>query len=132
MVQLNFRGSKPIRLQIEEGIIRLIETGAVLRDEKMPAIRELAATMTLNPRMIEQSYQHLQQLGYLYEDGGDYYVAVSVNEQYRAKLLREFDQLVEELERESVSRDELCSRLLEDRKEVETNDDRRESCHYIF
>ena len=42
MVQLNYRDSKPIYEQIKEGLRRLVITGAVLKDEKLPSVRELA------------------------------------------------------------------------------------------
>ena len=42
MLNLNFRDTKPIYIQIKDGIKKLIITGAICADEKVPSVRELA------------------------------------------------------------------------------------------
>ena len=46
MIQLNFRDSKPIYEQLTDGIRRLVVAGALPAEEKLPSVRELAATLT--------------------------------------------------------------------------------------
>ena len=50
MIQLNYRDSKPIYEQIKDGLKRLVITGAIATDEKLPSVRELASQLAINPR----------------------------------------------------------------------------------
>ena len=42
MISLNYRDSRPIYEQIRDGLRKLIVTGALGADEKLPSVRELA------------------------------------------------------------------------------------------
>ena len=46
MIQLNYRDAKPIYEQIKDGLRRLVVTGAVKKDEKLPSVRELATSLS--------------------------------------------------------------------------------------
>ena len=52
MIQLNYRDSKPIYEQIKDGLRRLVVTGAVTKDEKLPSVRELATSLSINPKFL--------------------------------------------------------------------------------
>jgi len=43
MISLNYRDSRPIYEQIRDGLRKLIVTGALSADEKLPSVRALAA-----------------------------------------------------------------------------------------
>ena len=47
MIQLNYRDSRPIYEQIRDGLKRLIITGAVGTDERLPSVRELASQLAI-------------------------------------------------------------------------------------
>ena len=66
MIQLNYRDSKPIYEQIQDGLKRLIITGAIAPDEKMPSVRELASQLAINPNTIAKAIRELEQEGYIY------------------------------------------------------------------
>lgn len=61
MIQLNYRDSKPIYEQIKDGLKRLIITGAIAPDEKMPSVRELASQLAINPNTIAKAIRELEQ-----------------------------------------------------------------------
>mgnify|MGYP002574218409 CR=1 FL=1 len=65
MIQLNYRDSKPIYEQIKDGLKRLIITGAIAPDEKMPSVRELASQLAINPNTIAKAIRELEQEGYI-------------------------------------------------------------------
>ena len=48
MVQLDYRDSRPIYEQIKQGLRRLVVSQAILPDEKLPSVRELAARLAIN------------------------------------------------------------------------------------
>ena len=49
MLTLNYRDSRPIYEQIKDGLRRMIVTGAMAQDEKLPSVRALATQMSINP-----------------------------------------------------------------------------------
>ena len=55
MISVNFRDPRPIYEQVKEGFRQLILTGALAADEKMPSVRELAATLAINPNTIQRA-----------------------------------------------------------------------------
>lgn len=44
MISLNYRDSRPIYEQIRDGLRKLIVTGALSADEKLPSVRAAAAS----------------------------------------------------------------------------------------
>ena len=42
MLTFNYRDSRPIYEQIKDGLRRMIVTGAMVQDEKLPSVRALA------------------------------------------------------------------------------------------
>ena len=52
MISLNYRDSRPIYEQIKDGLRKLIVTGAMKPDEKLPSVRALAQQLSINPNTI--------------------------------------------------------------------------------
>ena len=70
MIQLNYRDAKPIYEQIKDGLKRLIITGAIAPDEKMPSVRELASQLAINPNTIQRAMAQLEAEGFVYSVAG--------------------------------------------------------------
>ena len=66
MISLNYRDSRPIYEQIRDGIKKLIATGAIGPDEKLPSVRVLATQLSINPNPIQRAYAELESEGYTY------------------------------------------------------------------
>ena len=66
MISLNYRDSRPIYEQIRDGLRKLIVTGALGADEKLPSVRALAAQLAINPNTIQRAYNELEGEGYIY------------------------------------------------------------------
>ena len=49
MLTLNYRDSRPIYGQIKDGLRRMIVTGALGPDEKLPSVRSMAVDLAINP-----------------------------------------------------------------------------------
>lgn len=116
MIQLNYRDSKPIYEQIKDGLRRLVVTGAVKKDEKLPSVRELATTLSINPNTIQKAYKELELEGYIYTiPGKGSYAAESadVAAGRNEKLLKKFDEIVKELLYLSENKETLIQRIEE-------------------
>ena len=70
MISLNYRDSRPIYEQIRDGLRKLIVTGALAPDEKLPSVRALAAQLAINPNTIQRAYTELEQEGCVYSIPG--------------------------------------------------------------
>ena len=116
MIQLNYRDSKPIYEQIKEGLRRLVITGAIAKDEKLPSVRELASELAINPNTIQRAYRELETEGYIYTVPGKGSFAAEqsdVSGRRNEELLREFDEIVRELLYLSEDKEALIRRIEE-------------------
>lgn len=116
MIQLNYRDSRPIYEQIKDGLRRLVVSGAVNKDEKLPSVRELATQMSINPNTIQKAYRELEQEGYIYTIAGrGSYAAerADVAQGRNEALMKEFDEIVKELLYLSGDKEVLIKRIEE-------------------
>lgn len=114
MIQLNFRDSKPIYEQVEDGIRKLVVNNLIAADEKLPSVRELASKYALNPNTISRAYRELEEQGYIYTlNGKGTFVAANekVNDMRKEELLHQFDELVKELSFLMVPTEQLVERV---------------------
>lgn len=73
---MDFRESKPIYLQITEGIMDEIVAGNYPPDGRLPSVREYAANVEVNANTVMRSYEWLQQQKLIYNKRGiGYFVA---------------------------------------------------------
>lgn len=66
IIVVDLRNSKPIYEQIKDNIKHLIVSGALKQDEKLPSIRELAQTTSINPNTIQKAFRDLESDGFIY------------------------------------------------------------------
>ena len=114
MIQLNYRDSKPIYEQIKDGLKRLIITGALAPDEKMPSVRELASQLAINPNTIAKAIRELEQEGYIYTITGRGSFAADrkdISAGRNDQLLKKFDEIVKELLFLNENKDDLKQRI---------------------
>ena len=114
MLTLNYRDSRPIYEQIKDGLRRMIVTGAMAQDEKLPSVRSLATQLAINPNTIQRAYRELEAEGYICSvPGRGSFVCQqdAALEARRAELLSRFDALVGELALVGVGSDKLIQRL---------------------
>lgn len=114
LIHLDYRDARPIYEQVKDGFRKLIIQGILQKDEKMPSVREMATSLTINPNTIQRAYRELEQEGYIYTVAGrGSFVAGApdVTEEKQKELLKNFDQLVEELLYTNISKDMLIERI---------------------
>ena len=113
-ISINYRDPRPIYEQVCDGLRKLIVSGAVPTDERLPSVRELATQLAINPNTIQRAYRALEQEGYLYSVPGKGSFAAARSEidiQRRDKLLRTLDETVRELNYLGVTREALIARI---------------------
>ena len=116
MISINMRDPRPIYLQIKEGLCRLILTGVLAEDEKLPSVRELAGQLAINPNTIQRAYRELEHEGFIYSvtGRGSFVAALSqVDDSRKAARLAEFRAAAQELMNLGMSRGALTAMLEE-------------------
>ena len=116
MISLNYRDSRPIYEQIRDGLRKLIVTGALSADEKLPSVRALAAQLAINPNTIQRAYNELEGEGYIYSVPGKGSFAAAnaaADAPPRGGLLTQVRELLSELRYLGVSQQELLNLVKE-------------------
>ena len=70
MFQLDLKSRKSIYEQIVDNVKELIIAGMLKSEEKMPSVRELSKTLTVNPNTIQKAYRELEYQGFIYTVSG--------------------------------------------------------------
>ena len=117
MISLNYRDSRPIYEQIKDGLRKLIVTGAMKPDEKLPSVRALAQQLSINPNTIQRAYNELENEGYIYSVPGKGSFAsgdTGAEEARKQELLGKVREMVAELKYLGVSGEELIALVREE------------------
>jgi GntR family transcriptional regulator len=61
--RINNTSTRPVYLQIIDQVKRDIALGRLIKDEKLPTVRELARQLAINPNTIAKAYKQLEQEG---------------------------------------------------------------------
>ncbi len=70
MFQLDLKSRKSIYEQIVDNLKELIITGMLKSEDKIPSVRELSKTLTVNPNTIQKAYRELEYQGFIYTVSG--------------------------------------------------------------
>lgn len=119
MISLNYRDSRPIYEQIRDELRKLIVTGAMKSDEKLPSVRAMAATLAINPNTIQRAYNELESEGYIYSVPGKGSFAstgAGAAGARRTELLGKVRELLRELRYLGVTQEELLALLKEEKR----------------
>lgn len=122
MIHLDYRDARPIYEQVKDGFRKLIIQNVLSKDEKMPSVREMATSLTINPNTIQRAYRELEQEGYIYTvSGKGSFVAgiPKVNNAKKKEMLAQFDQLVDELIFIGISTKDLIERISKKEEHVQ-------------
>lgn len=116
MISLNYRDSRPIYEQIKDGLRKLIVTGALQPDDRLPSVRALAAQLAINPNTIQRAYNELESEGYIYSISGKGSFAsrnAGSDTARKQEMLHQVQELVQELRYLGADRQELMQILEE-------------------
>lgn len=117
MISLDYRDSRPLYQQVKDNLRRMMLTGLLPPDEKLPSVRSLATQLAINPNTIQRAYSELEVEGYIYSvSGKGSFAAAEGGEQQRRirELKTQAAPLLEELKTlgctEAISKDILVSK----------------------
>lgn len=117
MISLNYRDSRPIYEQIKDELRKLIVTGALGKDDKLPSVRSLATQLAINPNTIQRAYTDLESEGYIYSVPGKGSFAAEnagADSIRRQELKKKIRELLGELRYLGVAQAELLELLEEE------------------
>ena len=66
MITLDYADKRPLYEQTVEKLRELIVTGILKPHDRIPSVRELAASLSINPNTIQKAYRQLETEGYIY------------------------------------------------------------------
>lgn len=128
MFQLDLRDRKPLYEQIKEKMKALIISGALKTDERIPSVRELAQSLTINPNTIQKAYKDLETEGFIYSvrAKGSFVAPLDkkANQARHNELIQELEKVVAELLYLDEPQEQLLSlvRSIYEQKEVKKDD----------
>ena len=110
MIVLDYRDSRPLYQQVKDSLRRMMLTGLLEPDEKLPSVRSLAMQLAINPNTIQRAYAELEAEGYIYSVAGrGSFVSAGDGEHLRriAELTGRLVPLLEELKSLGYTREQL-------------------------
>ena len=116
MIQINYHDSRPIYEKVKDSLRQLILSGALPEGDRLPSVRELAVSLTINPNTIQRAYRELEQEGYIVSvPGKGSFVAHGggARAARMAELREKLSALAAEFEAVGVSRAEMADMLKE-------------------
>ncbi|MBB6214260.1 GntR family transcriptional regulator [Anaerosolibacter carboniphilus] len=113
MFQLDFKDRRPLYEQIKEKMKLLIINGVLKANEKIPSVRELAQSLTINPNTIQKSYKDLETEGFIYSirGKGSFVTPLdnTVNQSRCNELIVELEKIAAELMYLNVQKEQLIT-----------------------
>ena len=70
MLQLDLKSRKSIYEQVMDQLKEQSMTGQMATGEKLPSVRELSKSITVNPNTVQKAYRELERQGYVYTTSG--------------------------------------------------------------
>ena len=93
MISLDYRDGRPLYQQVKDSLRRMMLTGLLPPDEKLPSVRSLATQLAINPNTIQRAYEALE------HEGKGSFAASGGDEQQRRirELTEQLTPVLEEL-----------------------------------
>lgn len=114
MIFIDYKDARPIYEQVVDRFQKLILTGVLEPNTKMPSVRSLAVELAINPNTIQRAYSELERQGFIYAvKGRGNFVAYDEGLlNYRKKeIFTKLQELIREAEELGISRQELKEQL---------------------
>lgn len=116
MITINYRDPRPIYEQVKDSLRRMILTGVLSPNDKMPSVRELSASLAINPNTVQRAYRELEAEGYICSvpGKGSFVSAQSPVDRARIdSLLKQLEETVTELGYLGIGKDDIIRRITE-------------------
>lgn len=112
MIQIDYRSQLAIFEQVRDELKKLIMRGVLRPDERIPSVRDIAVSLSINPNTVMRAYRELESEGFIYSVRGRGHF-VSPREDAgqkgdREALLKVFSDTAAELVYLGVTKETLC------------------------
>ena len=112
MFTIDLTSRIPIYEQIYQKIVMLILNGTLAENDQLPSVRLLAKSAGVNPNTVSKAYQELERNGVIYSvPGRGSFVSAQNFDEFRKKILADFDSAVNEAFEKGISPDDLKARI---------------------
>ena len=98
MISLDYRDGRPLYQQVKDSLRRMMLTGLLPPDEKLPSVRSLATQLAINPNTIQRAYSELETEGYIYSVAGKGSFAASGGDEQQRRIRELTEHLTPVLE----------------------------------
>lgn len=102
MIEIDYKNRDPIYLQIVQSIMQLIMLGNLQEGDQLPAVRQLAVELGINPNTVQKAYRELEREGIIYSVAGKGSF-VEGAKHVDAEIRKQFYERLEEIIKESFS-----------------------------
>ena len=85
MFQIDLKNRKPIYEQIIANFRRIITSGQLLAESKVPSVRDMAQGLGVNPNTVQKAYRELESQGYFYTVPGQGNFIATLSEETAAR-----------------------------------------------
>ena len=124
MFAMQLEGGAPIYEQLVNRITELISNGTLAENEKLPAVREVAKALGVNPNTVQKAYSMLEQSGLIYSipAKGSYVGKTEKTEEIiKKKILAALSENISEALKAGVEEEEIML-IIKNLKEEISND----------
>ena len=124
MFVMQLEGGAPIYEQLITRITELISSGTLAENEKLPAVREVAKSLGVNPNTVQKAYAMLEQSGLIYSipaKGSYVGKAEKTEEIIKKKILGTLSDNISEALKAGITEEEIML-LIKHLKEENSND----------
>lgn len=114
MFTVNYRDPRPIYEQIKSGLRGMLTSGEVKAGDRLPSVRDMAVSLTVNPNTIQKAYRELESEGFLVSvQGRGCFVSdrAQIDREKAERLLKELDTLVAELKEAGIRPEDISARI---------------------
>lgn len=112
MFSIDLTSRIPIYEQIYHKIVNLIINGTLAENDQLPSVRCLAKSTGVNPNTVSKAYQELERNGVIYSvPGRGSFVSAQNYDEFRKKVLTDFDSTVNEAFEKGISPEDLKARI---------------------
>ena len=122
MIFIDYKDARPIYEQIVDKFQKLILTGVLEPNTRMPSVRSLAVELSINPNTIQRAYTELERLGFIYTVKGRGNFVVydeKLLDVRRQEIYEKLQNLVHEAEEIGITAQELAEQIGKDRRAAE-------------
>ena len=119
MISINYRDPRPVYEQVRDGFKKLILSGILGENDKLPSVRILASELAINPNTIQRAYAELEAEGFIYsaQGKGSFVAEVDRDRKKIDACYQKLDAICRELEVLGISAGEIADHIRKGEKD---------------